>query len=442
MSTHTLAAVLRAAPTTTTAPAVRGLLLAALLPSTLALLLFTGWAALAPIAGAVIAPAEVRVELNRKAVAHAEGGIVRQILVREGQAVKAGDALVVVGDLKTDAALKLLQDQQRAARARIARAEAEAAVQAQINWPAALSTDPAAADPMAREQALFAARRRALDEQAAQLRQQVAQAQQQAQALQGQIVSTQTSAQLSHEELAMNQRLADQGYVHRSRLIGLSRISTDYAARLAEHQGNLAAVQQRSGEIGARLAELRLAAQAQAADELRQATALLREIEERLAPSRDQAERQTVRALADGTVMNLKLAAAGTVVAPRELLLEIVPSQEKLVVDARIAPQDVEQLRAGGAAEVKLLGSTWQRMAPLPARVTRIAPDRSSDAASGKTWFAAVVEVDAAALKAAGVRELQPGMPAEVYVTTGARSLLQYLAAPLDLFTRRALRES
>jgi len=441
MSTTLATALLQAEAPVEARRAVHRLMLQALVTLTTAVTLVGVWSALAPIAGAVVAPAEVKVELNRKTVQHAEGGIVREILVREGQAVTAGQALMVVGDLRTDASLAVLQDQRRAQRLRVARAEAEASGAPAFEVPADLNQDTAAAGHVARERALFAARRRTLEEQTMQLRAQAEQAQAQATALQRQIASTNASASLSNEELTMNERLADQGYVHRSRLIGLQRISADYAARLAEHQGNLAAVRQRGGEIGARVAELRLQAQAQAADELREAGALLREVEERLEPSRDQSERQTVRAPADGTVMALRVAATGAVVGPREVLLDLVPSKERLVFEARIATSDVEHVRAGGSAEVKLLGSAMRHAQALPARVATVAPDRSVDTTTGRTWFQATVEVDAAALERAGLPPLQPGLPAEVYVSTGARSLIGYLAGPLDLFSRRALRE-
>ena len=421
--------------------ALRRLGLQAAWPLALGALLFGAWAALAPIDGAVVAPAAVKVELNRKTVAHAEGGIVREILVREGQQVAAGAALLVVADLRTDASLQVLQDQRRATWLRAVRAEAETRLAPQFEVPAELLADPAAAGHIARERAAFAMHRRLLADQVAQLQRQREQLQAQARALQAQLQSTGQSAALSEEELAMNRRLAEQGFVHRARLIALQRVSADYTARRAEHLANLEALRQRDGEISARLAELRLQAQAQATDEWREASAQLREIEQRLRPSRDQAERQTVRAPAPGKVMAVRVAAPGAVVAPREPLLEIVPSQEKLVLEARIAPQDIEHVRHGGAAEVKLLGRQARHARGLPGRVAMVAPDRSLDPATQDAWFTALVEVDGAALRAAGSPALQPGMPAEVYVATGSRSLLQYLAAPLELFSRRALRE-
>jgi HlyD family type I secretion membrane fusion protein len=420
---------------------LRALWRGAIAPLAVSALLVAGWSALAPIDGAVVAPATVKSELNRKAVQHAEGGIVREIRVREGQAVRAGDVLLVVADLRTEATLALLRDQQRTARMRLARADAQARGAPTLAVPDALAGDGQAAEHIAREQAAFAARQRAQGDQVAQLQRQAGDNAAQAAALLAQIEATRGSAALSAEELAMNENLAAQGFVHRSRLIALQRIGTDYDARLAEHRVNLAAARQRGGEIAARIAELRLQAQAQAADEVREASAVLREIEQRLAPSHDQVERQSVRAPTDGRVIGLKVSAAGAAVAPRETLLDIVPSAEKLVFDVRIAPEAVEHVKAGGTAEVKLLGDRMRHAQPLPARVTDVAADRTPDAAGGPGWFAATVEVDAAALRAGSAPPLVPGMPAEVYVTTGARSALEYLLAPIDLFRRRALRE-
>jgi HlyD family type I secretion membrane fusion protein len=164
----------------------------------------------------------------------------------------------------------------------------------------------------------------------------------------------------------------------------------------------------------------------------------VRELAERLAPSRDQVERQTVRAPVDGTAMALRVAAPGAVVGPREPLLDVVPAREKLVIDARVAPHDVEHVQVGGPAEVRLLGSDAQQRAPLPARVAFVSPDRSTDAKSGATWYDVTVEVDVAAVSAPSLR---PGMPAELYVATASRNLFEYLAKPLGLFTQRALRE-
>ncbi|HJW12266.1 MAG TPA: HlyD family type I secretion periplasmic adaptor subunit [Albitalea sp.] len=412
-----------------------------LLPVAVAAGLLAAWTAAAPLAGAVVAPAQLKVEYKRKTVQHQEGGIVREILVHDGQQVRAGDPLLVVGDLRQEAELKLLQDQWRAARARVARAEAESRLAARFDAPDELQRDSAAADHIARERAVFASRRAALDEQGALLQAQVLQAQAQAAALESQIDATKVSGKLSEEELAMNEDLARQGFVNRTRLIGLQRIAADYKSRLGEVGGELAAARQRVAELRARGAQLRLSYQTQATDELKDAASRVRELEERLRPSQDQVERQVVRAPVDGDVMSLHVAGPGAVIAPREPLLDVVPRHEKLVVDARIEPQDIEHVHVGGAAEVRLLSADARRTPLLPAKVTFVSADRVTQGETGKAWFDVTVEVDARALEQLPAVRLQAGMPAELYVTTGDRTLLEYLTKPLRTFSQRALRE-
>jgi HlyD family type I secretion membrane fusion protein len=413
-----------------------------LLPVLAGAVLLAAWSALAPLAGAVVAPAELKVEHKRKTVQHQEGGIVREILVRDGQAVHAGDALLVIGDVRQEADLHLLQDQWRAARARAARAEAESRLAAAFEPPDALRRDAAAGEHLVREHTAFVTHRQALDEQTALLQAQARQAQAQATALEAQVDATVASGTLSDEELAINEQLAQQGFVNRTRLIALQRTSTDYKSRVAEVRGDLAAARQRMAELRSRAAQLRLAYQAQATDEAKEAALRVRELDERMRPSQDQVERQVVRAPVDGTVMSLRVAAAGAVVAPREPLLDVVPLREKLVVDARIEPQDIDHVRVGGAAEVRLLLADARRAPLLPATVTFVSADRLTQAETGKAWFDVTVEVDALSLgRMQPALRLSPGMPAEVYVTTGNRTLIEYLAKPLHAFSQRALRE-
>jgi len=413
-----------------------------LLPVAIAAALLTAWSAAAPLAGAVVAPAELKVEYKRKTVQHQEGGIVREILVHDGQTVRAGDPLIVVGDMRQEADLNLLQDQLRAARARVARADAESRLASRFDAPDELQNDGAATDHLARERAVFASRRQALDEQSALITAQIQHAQEQGAALESQITAIAASGTLSEEELAINEKLAAQGFVSHTRLITLQRAAIDYKSHLGEARGDLATAHQRVAELRARIVQLRFAYQTQATDELKDAASRVRELEERLRPSKDLVERQVVRAPVDGDVMSLRVAGPGAVVAPREPLLDVVPRREKLVVDARIEPQDIEHVRVGGAAEVRLISDDARRSPLLPAKVTFVSADRVSQPETGKSWFDVTVEVDAQALAQRDPpMRLQAGMPAELFVTTGERTLFEYLAKPLRAFSRRALRE-
>jgi HlyD family type I secretion membrane fusion protein len=397
------------------------------------------WCIVAPLSGAVVATGQLKVELNRKTVQHQEGGIVREILVRNGEKVRAGQPLVVIGDVRTDAQLSLLQEQLRAERIRNMRAAAEAALQPKFFADVA-TNDPHASEALSRETALFAARRRTLDEQINSLNLQVREAQEQSSALQAQVDATQQALKLTTEELELNERLVKDGFVQRTRVIQLQRAEADYRSKLGENRGDLALTRQRIGELQARAAQTRNQYQQQATDEMKLSSAQIRELEERVRPSQDQSERQYVRSPVDGEVMALRVAAVGEVVGPREPLVDIVPASEKLVVEAQIRPLDINNVRTGQAAEVRLSALDSRTTPLLPGKVVFISPDRITNQ-DGNSWYVANVEVDASALQAHPEIHLQPGMPAELFVTTPARTLFAYLAKPLNAFASRAMRE-
>lgn len=362
---------------------------------TVALLLT--WMAFAPLSGAVVAPAQVKVDLNRKTVQHQEGGIVRELLVRDGQEVRAGEPLVVIGDLRGNAELNLLQDQVREERIRMARAGAEGALADHFTVPQE-ERSAAASDYAVRESALFTARRRTLNEQIEALEREFHEAQSEAVALQSQIET-------------------------------------------GEESEKLAVARQRTADLKERIAQTRNQYRQQAADELKQSIAKMRELEERLQPSPDEVERQIVRSPVDGEVMEMRVSRAGEVIAPREPLLEVVPSQARLVVEARIRPEDINHVQKNASAQVRLTSFDALTTPLLTGNVTFVSADRITSPDGRESYFTATVEVDAANLKGHPEIRLQPDMPAELYVATGTRSLLQCLLRPVTSFALRAMRE-
>ena len=197
-------------------------------------------------------------------------------------------------------------------------------------------------------------------------------------------------------------------------MLALERGAADYRSRIGEAQSDLAAARQRVGELQARIAQARNQYQSQAADELKEASARVRELEERLRPSQDQVERQLVRSPVDGEVMAMRVSAVGDVVGPREAILDVVPAREKLVIEARIRPQDIDYVRKDRPAEVRL-GAFDARTTPLlPGKVVFVSPDRVTPPNGGESWFVATVELDAAALQNHPQLRLQAGMPAEL----------------------------
>jgi HlyD family type I secretion membrane fusion protein len=407
-----------------------------LIPLGVITVLMAAWMAIAPLSGAVVAPAEIKVDLNRKTVQHQEGGIVREVMARDGQKVHAGQALMVIGDLRNQAELNLLQDELRAERVRVARATAEAAMAERFD--VAKDLDNAAA---ARETALFVARRRTLDEQSVALEAQLQGAHSQIIALQSQINASDESAALSRDELSMNERLIRQGYVQGAHILQLKRAEADYRNKKAESQGNLGLAMQRQADLKERIAQIRNQYRQQAVDELKSATVKSQELQERLQPSLDQVERQVVRSPVDGEVMSMRVSGVGEVIAPRAPLLDVVPANARLVVEARIRPQDINHVRKDAVAEVRLTSFDARTTPLLKGNVTFVSGDRITTSDGRDSYFTATVEVDAAALTGNPEIRLQPGMPAELYVLTGKRSLFEYLLRPVAAFASRAMRE-
>jgi membrane fusion protein, epimerase transport system len=434
-----LAALLaRAEPNAEHTGTLRRLRRLVLLPLAGVTLLIALWAAWAPLSGAVVASGQVQAALGRKVVQHQEGGIVRELLVRQGQSVKRGDPLLVVGDVRSDATLDILRKQMQAEGLRAARSRAELNLASRFVVPAELAAAP---DMLARERQLFDSRRQTLNEQLSAMQSQSREAHARSAALAAQLKASERATTLARDELGINVELAAGGFVQKSRLLTMERNVADTLARAEAARGQIAEAQMQVSALGNSMAQARGAYQQRAADELKEADARLRELEDRLRPSQDQADRQTVRAPVDGTVMALRVSAPGTAVGPREPLLEIAPSEERLIVELRIDPHDIDHVRQGDAAEVRLSAFNMRSTPLLQAVVTVVSPDAVTDATAKQSWYAAQVEVKPSELSNNPQLRLQAGMPAEVFVTTPPRSLLRYLIEPLGLFARRALRE-
>ena len=315
------------------------------------------WTVFAPLSGAVIAPGYVKVDLNRKVVQHQEGGTVRAIRVRDGDRVKQGQELLVLGDVRIDAQLDLLRTQLDAERAKAARLEAERAYAAKPAFPAELlrqKHDPKVAEQLARESALFRARRDALESQIAVLRKQIRETGGEIAALTEQLSAEERALKLQNEELAANDRLLKQGYVQKTRVLTLQRAVAEYEARHGEHRAELSKARQRIGELELRILSMRNAYAQTAADELKESSSRIFDLEERIRPSRDAAERQRITAPIGGEVVGLRVFSQGAVIGPRDVLMEIVPEQKRLIIEARIRPEDINHVRPGSAADVRL----------------------------------------------------------------------------------------
>ncbi len=411
----------------------------------LTLLVFLGgwllWSFIAPLSGAIVSSGVIKTELNRKTIQHQEGGIVKAILVREGETVKAGQPLIEIGDVRTDATNSILLDRLASEQIRRARVQAELVLAADFAVPKVSGDVKRTAEYAARERAIFVAQRRTLDQQIAVLEAQIHETERQIKALEAQSAATEQSLKLSREELEINRNLVKEGFIQRTRILVLERTVTDYASNLGEFQGNLAQARQRIDDYRLRIVQTRNQYQQQAAADLKEAVARIDEAEEQLRSSLDQVERQVVRAPVDGVVMSLRVGAPGMAIGPREPILDVVPLKEKLVVEARIDPNDIDHVRIGDTAEVRLSAYEYRKTPLLLGHVATVSADRITDQQTGQSWYSVLIDVDVGKLAGHPDIQMQTGMTAEVFVTTPARTLFEYMMRPLTNYANRGMRE-
>ena len=403
------------------------------------------WLALAPLSSAVVAPSFVKVDLDRRPVQHAEGGIVREVRVRDGQHVKAGEPLVVLGDVAVAADAERLDLRVGAERAGIARLEAEQVGAASLAFGVALlkaaEQDPRLAEQLQKERALFAARRDALWGQTTLLQAQRAKVLQEMDALRAQITQSQASLKHQREELESNRRLVEEGYVPATRISQLEAGVADYAARLEEKRSELARAEQRAVDTDLRIKALSSEYRQQASDQLKVALARSGELQQEQRKAGDAAARQVITAPLDGEVVNLRYATPGAVVQPRETVADIVPAHPRLVVEAHLRTDDVSRVEQGQHADIRFTAFKYRTTKLVQGKVFYVAPDRTVDRNTGAAYYVALVEADAASLAQAEGVKLQAGMPAEVYIRGEQRTPLQYLLEPVTEVLRRAGRE-
>ncbi len=406
--------------------------------------LLGGWAALAPLTSAAVASGVVKVDSNRKTVQHLEGGIIAALVVQNGDRVGAGELLVRLDAAQARAGWALLRGQHDALAARAARLAAERDGAAAIAFDgdlAARRADPAVAAILAGQETVFASRRTTLAGQLDILRQRQEQLEAEIASRRAQLAAARRQQALLGEEIADVQVLVKKGLERRTRLLGLRRQQAALEGAQGEQQGLIARARQQIGEARLQIINRRNGQIDQVVAELAEVRSRLGELKERLVASRDVLARRAIVSPIAGTVVNLRFFTPGGVIGPGEPILDIVPLDDRLVVEARIRPLDIDVVRPGLAAEVRLTAFKQRTTPTLKGRVAYVSADRLVDGASGVAYFTARIEIPAGELaRLAGVA-LYPGMPAEVMVVTGRRTALGYLLDPLTASLGRAFRE-
>ena len=403
---------------------------------------FAAWAVLAPLASAVVAAGVVEVIGERKTVQHLEGGLVADILVEEGDAVVAGQPVVVLDSTRSGAHRSLLEKQHASAAALGKRLEAERDGLSVIDFPAWLreSADGVEDDVLATQERIFEARAQSLQTRVAIHERRVAQLREESSGFREHIAAQDRELALLGEEIGDVAALVEKGYEPQTRLRALQRREAGIAGNRARNRAAIARIEQQIAETHLATAELRQSRQREVVEALREVETRLAELRERLSAARDVDARTQLRAPVSGTVVGLRVFTRGGVVGPGEALMDIVPAEAGLVVAARVDPLDIDAVTPGLPAEVRLVAFSRLTTAPLAGEVVGVSADRLVEPRTGASYYEARVALDAeSGVVAPG--ELHPGMPVEVLIVTGTRTPLSYLVGPITARLRRALRE-
>jgi HlyD family type I secretion membrane fusion protein len=407
---------------------------------------FALWAFLAPLGAAVQAQGDLIFDTKRKTVQHLEGGIVKNILVREGDSVKAGQVLIMLEDDQVKPTVDLLEGQYFAESAAIARLDAERNDLQTVQFPAAIisrSKEPAVARIIQTETQLFRAKRDAYLSQVEVLKSQIRQTKEETNGLQDQLIQKNKEIASLDEQLTANRNLLKKDYVAKTVVLELERLLAEKRGERDLASASIARNSQRLAEFESRIAGLKDTRIQDSAAEMKQSSVKRVELEERVRPSRNALERQFIRAPVSGKVVDLKVTTIGGVIAGKEPLLDIAPETDHLVLIAKIGINDIHDVQVGLDADVNLTAFKASTTPRVKATVAYVSADRlTSRTPQGEMpYYEVRLDIDPQSLKEAGNLKLYPGMAAQVSISTKSRTAFDYFIGPFRERTRKAFHE-
>jgi HlyD family type I secretion membrane fusion protein len=400
-------------------------------------------AAIINISGAVVGSGDIKVDSNVKKVAHPTGGTVAEIFVRNGQKVTAGQPMVRLDTTVAELSAAKSSESVAQLMAQKARLEAESNGRNTIRFPAELSQtdDPAIRAAIRDAQQQFALQQRERAASVAQLRERVAQLNQQIIGFEKQKQSTERQATLIKPELEAVRGLWERRLVTISRLNQLERSAIDLEGQTGSLEASIAQSRARITETREQLIQLTQTARSQAASQLAEVNARLTDQQVREVSTGDAFDKSVIRAPAAGFVDKLALSTIGGVVQPYEPIAEIVPIGDKMVVETPISITDIDRVYLGQDARIHFSAFNSQTTPEVVGKVIWVSAEKTINQQTGQSFYLVRVALDRDKLAKAKIPKLVPGMPAEVYIQTGARSLLSYLTKPLRDQIDRSFRQ-
>lgn len=406
---------------------------------------FLLWSVAAPIDSAAVARGVVVLDSNKKTIQHLEGGIVEKILVHEGMTVKAGDVLVEMNPASADARLGLVAGQFWAEKAAAVRLAAERDGKDKIEFPQELldqaAKDPEVQDTINSQTKLFDTRRKALTGSVDVLQQQIGQLNNEIAGLHAQEQASRSQSELIEEELVGMRKLLASGNAPKSRVLALERQAADLKGRRGDFLAQIARAKQRISEINIQILNTKNQYMNDVVSNMRETEVKMGTLGEQKNAASDISNRLQIKAPVGGIVTNLRIHTTGGVIAPGDAVLDIVPQDDRLIIEAQVSPVDIDVVHQGLPARVRLSAYKARNLHPVMGEVTTISPDRFTDEKSGQSYYIARITVKQEELEQLDDAKLYPGMPADVLIVTGSRTLIGYLLQPIKDSMFRAFRE-
>lgn len=410
----------------------------------LGLLALLVWALWAPIDEGIPAAGVVTVDTKRKAVQHLQGGIVREVHVKEGSLVREGEVLMELEQASTRANYESVRQHYLAMRSSESRLLAEQSGTSEIRFHAdivAMQADPLVRQHMQTQQQLFNSRRLSLQAGVGALTESRAGLQEQRKGLVQVLAQRQRQLALVEEELAGLRELVREGYAPRNRQLELERSQAEIRSALAEAGAGLQRIDRQVEEVNQRVQLLQQDYRKEVDSQLAEVRREVQADAEKLAAVTQDLARTQLKAPATGQVLGLSVQSVGAVIAPGQKVMDIVPEQAPLLIEARVSPQVIDRLREGQSTDIRFAAFAHSPQLTVQGRVMSVSRDLLTDADTRQSYFLARVDITPEGRKALGAREVQPGMMADVLIKTGERSFFTYLTYPLVRRIAQSIKE-
>jgi len=401
------------------------------------------WLVTAPIESAAIAPGIVTVEGYRKKIQHLEGGIVHSITVKEGEEVSMNQTLIQLKKTKPRTRFLQLKTQYINALAKLSRLEAELNGNSKIEFPNEIKkTENINLIAIKNQELLFRNQKKVIDGKLEVARTKEKQATEAKKAYTATSELDRRSVALINKQLAMTNKLLQRGYASRNQHLELEKDKLDIERKLSDFEARISKFDLDINEATQEQANIELSYINETNKELEKTEALKIELREQLIEAEDTLARTAIKSPIDGKVVGLSVHTIGGVISAGQVLMEVVPKNDKLIVEALLKTEDIDVVKKGQKSEVRLTAYNRRRTLPITGTVINISADRVSNESTKTSAYSIKIELDEGSIAENSEIELYPGMPAEVIIILGERTVLDYLLSPIYQSFNRAFRDS